>query len=166
LPQTSSPFALVIDTALGPLTLLALVALSATTFALGGTRLGLQLRAAGEDAPAARSLGLDVARLRLVAVTIGGAIAGIGGAALAYDQHEFQSGMSGGRGFIALAAVIVSGWRPGRAVLACAAFALLDATQIVLQGHSRASHDLVTALPYVATLATLALIGRRRRRAA
>jgi ABC-type uncharacterized transport system permease subunit len=74
--------------------------------------------------------------------------------------------MSGGRGFIALAAVIVSRWRPGRAVLACSAFALLDALQIVLQGQSRASHDLVTALPYVATLVSLALIGQRRRVAA
>lgn len=160
---SASPLALVVDTVLSPLTVLALLALAGTAFALPRTRLGIQLRAAGEDAAAAESLGLDVARLRLVAVTLGGAIAGIGGAALAFDQHQFQSGMSGGRGFIALAAVIVSGWRPGRAVLACAAFALLDATQIVLQGHSRASHDLVTALPYVATLVSLAVIGHRRR---
>jgi len=96
-------------------------------------------------------------------VTIGGAIAGIGGAALAFDQHQFQSGMSGGRGFIALAAVIVSGRRPGRAVLACTAFALLDASQIIFQGKSRASHDLVTALPYIATLLSLTVLGRRQR---
>ena len=161
---TASPVALVFDTVLAPLTLLALFALVATMFTMTSTRLGIQLRAAGEDAPAARSLGLDVPRLRLLAVSFGGGIAGIGGAALAFDQHQFQSGMSGGRGFIALAAVIISGWRSGRAVLACAAFALLDATQIVLQGQSRASHDLVTALPYVATLVSLAVIGRRRRR--
>ena len=159
---STSPFALVVDTLLSPLTLLAVVALAVTAFALSRTRFGLQLRAAGEDATAATSLGLDVPRLRLLAVTTGGAIAGVGGAALALDQHQFQSGMSGGRGFIALAAVIVSGWRPGRAVLACMAFALLDATQIVLQGQSHASHDLVTALPYVATLVSLAVIGRRK----
>jgi simple sugar transport system permease protein len=160
---STSAIALVAETLSDPLTLLAVVALASTALALARTRLGIQLRAAGEDAAAAASLGLHVARLRLTAVTIGGAIAGIGGAALAFDQHEFQSGLSGGRGFIALAAVIVSGWRPGRAVLACAAFALLDATQIVFQGHSRASHDLVTTLPYVATLLTLAALGRRRR---
>jgi simple sugar transport system permease protein len=164
LAGTTSPVALVLDTVLAPLTLLALFALVVTMFTMTSTRLGIQLRAAGEDAPAARSLGLDVPRLRLLAVSIGGGIAGIGGAALAFDQHQFQSGMSGGRGFIALAAVIISGWRSGRAVLACAAFALLDATQIVLQGQSRASHDLVTALPYVATLVSLAVIGRRGRR--
>ena len=159
----TSAGSLVFETLSNPLTLLGLVALGFTAFVLTRTRLGVQLRAAGEDASAAASLGLNVSRLRLVAVTVGGTIAGIGGAALAFDQHQFQSGMSGGRGFIALAAVIVSGWRPGRAVLACAAFALLDATQIVFQGHSRASHDLVTTLPYVATLLTLAALGRRHR---
>jgi simple sugar transport system permease protein len=159
---SSAPLAVVLETALNPLTLLAVVALVATGFALRRTRLGIQLRAAGEDPVAAASLGLDVGALRAAAVTLGGCIAGLGGAGLAYDQHQFQSGMSGGRGFIALAAVILSGWRPGRAVLACAAFALLDASQIVFQGASRASHDIITALPYVATLASLALIGRRR----
>jgi len=159
-----SAFTQVVSTLGNPLTLLAVAALAWTSFTLSRTRLGIRLRAAGEDAAAAASLGLGVARLRVVAVTIGGAIAGIGGAALAFDQHQFQSGMSGGRGFIALAAVILSGWRPGRAVLACAAFALLDASQIVLQGQSRASHDLVTALPYVATLVSLAVLGRRARR--
>ncbi len=162
---TASVGSLVVDTATNPLTLLAVVALALTSFALDRTRLGIRVRAAGEDGAAAASLGLPVARLRLVAVTLGGAIAGVGGAALAFDQHQFQSGMSGGRGFIALAAVIVSGWRPGRAVLACAAFALLDATQIVFQGHGRVSRDLVTALPYVATLVSLALLGRRGKRA-
>lgn len=154
--------AVVVDTVINPLTLLTILSVGVTAFVLRRTRLGIQVRAAGEDATSAASLGLDVPRLRLVAVTVGGAIAGVGGAALAFDQHQFQSGMSGGRGFIALAAVIVSGWRPGRAGLACAAFALLDAAQIVFQGQSRASHDVITALPYVATLVTLAAIGRRR----
>jgi simple sugar transport system permease protein len=161
--QSASGAMLVVETLTNPLTLTTAAALVATSFALRRTRLGIQLRAAGEDATAAASLGLDVARLRLVAVSIGGCIAGIGGAALAFDQHQFQSGMSGGRGFIALAAVIVSRWRPGRAVVACAAFALLDALQVVFQGEARVAHDLVTALPYVATLVSLAVLGRRPR---
>jgi ABC-type uncharacterized transport system permease subunit len=150
-------------TLLDPLTGLTLLACAATAYSLSKTRLGLHLRATGEDAAAALSLGINVPRVKLVAVSIGGAIAGIGGAALAFDQHQFQSGMSGGRGFIAIAAVIISGWRPFRAAAACAAFALLDALQIVLQGQSRASHDLLTALPYVATLVSLAAIGHRAR---
>jgi len=158
--------ALVKDTVTNPLTLVAVVALVLTTLALARTRFGIRVRAVGEDPVAAASLGLPVGRVRLLAVSLGGCIAGVGGAELAYDQHQFQSGMSGGRGFIALAAVILSGWRPGRAVLACAAFALLDASQIVFQGSSRASHDMVTALPYVATLVSLAVLGRGRARSA
>jgi ABC-type uncharacterized transport system permease subunit len=160
---SSSSVSLIVDTVSSPLLILTFVLLGLTSFALERTRFGIQLRGAGEDPVAALSLGLDVPRIRMMAVALGGAVAGVGGAALAFDQHQFQSGMSGGRGFIALAAVIVSGWRPGRAVLACAAFALLDAAQIVFQGESHVSHDLVTALPYVATLVSLAVIGRRRR---
>lgn len=157
--------AAVAETLLNPLTLLTCLAVVATAFLLTRTRWGIRLRAVGEDGASAASLGLDVSFIRCTAVAAGGAIAGVGGAALAFDQHQFQSGMSGGRGFIALAAVIVSGWRPGRAVLACSAFALLDAIQIVFQGHSRASHDLVTALPFVATIFTLAALGRARKAA-
>jgi ABC-type uncharacterized transport system permease subunit len=57
--------------------------------------------------------------------------------------------------------VIISGWRPGRAVLACAVSAALDATQILLQGETRVPHDLLQAIPYVATLLALVLMGRR-----
>jgi simple sugar transport system permease protein len=69
--------------------------------------------------------------------------------------------MSGGRGFIALAAVIVSGWRPARAALACFAFAALDALQIVVQGEVAVSPYLVQMLPYVATLFALTVIALR-----
>ena len=86
-----------------------------------------------------------------------------GGVALAYDQHQFQSGMSGGRGFIALAAVILSGWRPGRAAAACLGFAALDAGQILVQDQARAASGYVAQmLPYVATLVALWAIARRR----
>jgi simple sugar transport system permease protein len=70
--------------------------------------------------------------------------------------------MSGGRGFIALAAVILSGWRPVRAVLACLAFAALEALQIVLQDDARLPHEIVEMLPYGATLLALFAIGLRR----
>jgi simple sugar transport system permease protein len=158
----ASGVASVVDTLVNPITLLTLLAIGVSHFAFQATRLGVRVRAAGEDASAAASLGLDVGRLRAIAVGLGGCVAGLGGAALAYDQHQFQSGMSGGRGFIALAAVIVSGRRPWGAAAACMVFALLDATQIVFQGSPGSSHDLISALPYVATLVTLAVIGRPR----
>jgi ABC-type uncharacterized transport system permease subunit len=153
-------------TLLDPLTLLAAVATGLTVVSMYSTRFGLRVRAAGENPEAAQSLGVPVGRVRVLAVTLGGAICGLGGAALALDQHQFQSGMSGGRGFIALAAVIVSGWRPGRAALACVLFAALDALQIVAQDQAVVARDLVQMLPYLATLATLAVLAVRRGNAA
>jgi simple sugar transport system permease protein len=159
---TSSGTALLLRTALDPLTILALACTAASLVWLHRTRFGLRVRASGEDPQAAASVGVPVERVRVLAVVVGGAICGLGGAALAFDQHQFQSGMSSGRGFIALAAVILSGWRPVRAVLACVAFAALEALQIVLQDQARVPHEIVVMFPYVATLVALLLIGARR----
>ena len=149
-------------TLLDPFTIATIALTGGTVWYMYFTRFGLRLRASGENPGAAQSVGIAVARVRILAVTIGGAICGLGGAALAYDQHQFQSGMSGGRGFIALAAVIVSGWRPARAVLACVLFAALDALQIVAQDQKYVPRDLVQMLPYVATLLALVVIASRR----
>jgi simple sugar transport system permease protein len=155
--------ALLARTLLDPLTLATVALAAATAWSLQKTRFGLRVRACGEDPRAAASVGVDVPRVRLVAVALGSAVCGLGGVALAFDQHQFQSGMSGGRGFIALAAVILSGWRPGRAVAACLAFAALDAMQILAQDQVRAASGyLVQVLPYVATLVALWAIARRR----
>jgi ABC-type uncharacterized transport system permease subunit len=145
-----------------PLTVVTALLVAASAWALYRTRFGLRVRACGEDPAAAASVGVDVVRSRVLAITVGAAIAGVGGVALAFDQHQFQSGMSGGRGFIALAAVILSGWRPARAVLACLAFAALDALQILLQDKVHVSPYAVQAIPYVATLLALFVIARRR----
>ena len=158
----ASDAALLARTLLDPTTLLAALLVAWSGWTLAQTRLGLRVRACGESPSAAASAGVDVRRVRVVAVTIGGAITGLGGVALAYDQHRFQSGMSGGRGFIALAAVILSGWRPGRAAAACVAFAALDAAQILVQQQTGAAASVAPMLPYVATLVALWLIARRR----
>jgi general nucleoside transport system permease protein len=153
--------ALLVRTLCDPLTILTALLAAATAWALTRTRFGLRVRACGEDPSAAASVGVDVARTRTLSVVLGGAICGLGGVALAFDQHQFQSGMSGGRGFIALAAVILSGWRPWRAVAACVAFAALDAMQIVLQELAQTWKDAVQMLPYVATLVALFVVARR-----
>ena len=153
--------ALLVRTLVDPLTVVTVVLALATGWTMYRTRFGLRVRACGEDPVAAAAVGVAVAPTRIAAVTLGGVVCGLGGVALAYDQHQFQSGMSGGRGFIALAAVILSGWRPGRAVLACAAFAALDALQIVLQDQVHAPQYAVQMLPYVATLVALVVIARR-----
>ena len=141
-----------------PLFLAAVAAVVAVRAVLFRTRFGLFLRASGEEPNAARTVGVPVVRTRLIAVTLGGTLCALGGVALAYDQHQFQSGMSGGRGFIALAAVILSRWRPTFAVLACLAFAALDALTAILQNATHIPPDLLSAIPYVATLASLALV--------
>jgi simple sugar transport system permease protein len=156
--------ALFVRTLLDPLTPAAIAVVGATAWALARTRFGLRVRACGEDPAAASSAGIDVRRVRVLAVTLGGAIAGLGGVALAYDQHRFESGMSGGRGFIALAAVILSGWRPVRLGAACVGFAALDALQIAAQAETRIAGYVAQALPYLATLVVMGAMGARRRR--
>jgi len=157
-----SGVALLARTALDPLTLATAALVAGTAWTMLRTRFGLRVRACGEEPAAAAAVGVDVPRVRLAAVSLGGAICGLGGVALAYDQHQFQSGMSGGRGFIALAAVVLSGWRPGRAAAACVAFAALDAVQIVVQDQARAAGYAAQMLPYLAALVALWVIARRR----
>lgn len=147
---------------LDPFLLATLVLFAAIAWMLQKTRFGLHLRAAGEDPSAAQAVGVRVAFTRTFAVCLGGAVCGLGGTALAYDLHQFQAGMTGGRGFIALAAVIVSGWRPWPAAVACLAFAALDALQIILQNQTRIPSQLLAILPFVATLVALALVHRRK----
>lgn len=146
---------------LDPFVIAALLAALCAGFLLGRTRFGLHVRAAGEDPAAAAAVGISVARVRVASVTLGGAVCGLGGAALAYDLHQFQAGMTGGRGFIALAAVILSGWSARGAAVLCLAFAALDALQGALQNQTHAPSQLFAVLPYVATLISLALVRRR-----
>jgi simple sugar transport system permease protein len=145
-----------------PFLLATLAAAAGAAWMLHRTRFGLRLRACGEDPSAAHALGVHVTGVRTAAVALGGAVAGLGGTALAYDLHQFQAGMSGGRGFIALAAVIVSGWRPWLAAAVCLAFAALDALQIVLQNQTRFPSQILAMLPFVATLVALVLVSKRR----
>lgn len=162
-PTGAEGWKLLLRVLLDPVTILAVIAIAISPWLLQRTKLGLQLRACGENPTAAKAAGLNVSRIRLQALCISGAICALGGIHLAYDQHRFESGMSGGRGFIALAAVVLSSWRPGRAAVACIAFGFLEALQIVLQDVSRSSKaaSLIQLLPFVATLVVLALgIGR------
>lgn len=132
------------------------------------TRFGLRLRAVGEHPDAAETLGLSVLGIRWTAVLAAGAVAGLGGAWLALDNHAFVANMSGGRGYIALAAVIMGSWRPGFVALACLVFAAAEALQVVLQvADVGVARELVQSLPYILTMVAMAgLIGRSRAPAA
>ncbi len=162
-PHGASGAALLVRVLVDPVMLLALASAALTPWAFKRTRFGLHARAAGDNPSAAAAAGVDVARTRTLALAVSGAICGLGGVHLAFDQHRFESGMSNGRGFIALAAVVVSGWRAGPALLACLAFGALEALEIVLQDQTRrsAGADLVALLPYVATLVVLVFAAGR-----
>lgn len=124
------------------------------------TVFGLRLRATGERPEASATLGLSVTGIRFAGVLLCGLLAGLAGAYLASEQHSFTDGMTGGRGYIALAAMIVGKWNPVGAAAACLMFGAAEALQIRLQGSGFPS-ELLQALPYVVTMLVLAgFIGR------
>ncbi len=129
------------------------------------TRWGLRVRACGENPRAAAAAGLDPLALRTLAVTLSGALAGLGGAFLSIGElNLYSDGMTAGRGFIALAAVIFGRWNPLGATAASLVFGLFEALQYVLQGKiSWLPADAMQALPYVAALVALAGITGRVR---
>jgi simple sugar transport system permease protein len=141
------------------------------TWALFRTRWGLRLRALGEHPRAADTVGISVRKGRWVAVLIGGAMAGLGGANLALEQvGSFTEGMTNGRGFIALAAMIFGRWIPGGGYLASLLFGFADALQIKLQIFSdiiRIPPQFFLMLPYLLTVIVLAgVVGKARAPAA
>jgi simple sugar transport system permease protein len=140
-----------------PLVYLAVVAALAAWFLMARTRFGLYVRAVGEDPEAAYAQGVPVRRTRVMAVLLGGFLAGIGGAhlSLAYTQLWAER-MTSGQGIIAVGLVIVSGWSPLGALLAAYMFGALTVLHPNLQASGiTASPYLVKMLPYVLTIAAL-----------
>jgi general nucleoside transport system permease protein len=130
---------------------------------------GLRIRASGENPSAVVSAGLDPRALRTYAVVISGALAGLGGAFLSIGElNLYSDGMTAGRGFIALAAVIFGRWNPLGAAAACVVFGFFEALQYVLQGQvAWLPANALQALPYIAALIALAgVTGRVRAPAA
>jgi general nucleoside transport system permease protein len=143
-----------------PLVLLTLLLVLLGQAMLFRSVFGLRLRAIGERPQAAATLGLPVARYRYAGVLISGAFAGLAGAWLASEQHSFTDGMTNGRGYIAIAAMIVGKWSPLGAAAACLLFGAAEALQITLQG-SAFPRELLQMLPYLVTMMALAgFIGR------
>lgn len=133
---------------------------------LARTPWGLRVRACGEDPGAAESSGIDALRTRFTAVVIGGAIAALGGVFLSLAELDLYSdGMTAGRGFIALAAVIFGRWTPLGAFGAALFFGFFAALQFSLQ-RAGVPSELMQALPYLAALVALAGLGGSRAPAA
>jgi len=148
-----------------PFVMAALLVALAVGLALARTRPGLRLRAVGESARAADAQGVSVDRVRATALVVGGLLAGIAGGALTLAQTDtFSEGMTAGRGFIALTCVIVGRWHAGGVLLAALFFGAATALQFRLQARGAGiPYPVFLMLPYVVTLAALALAWGRGR---
>ena len=139
------------------------------TYYLFHTRMGLRARAVGEHPRAADTLGINVYRTRYINVTVAGMVAGFGGAWFTLGSvGRFDEGMTGGRGFIGLAAMIFGRWHPVGALLAALIFGFADSLQqkLALLGTPIPSEFLAMA-PYIATIIVVAgVVGRARAPAA
>jgi ABC-type uncharacterized transport system permease subunit len=135
-----------------------------TWYVLYRTPFGLRLRAVGENPEAADTAGVNVSKVRYLAVMLSGALAAIGGAYLSIGQSSlFARNMTAGRGFIALAALIFGKWRPVQTMLACLLFGFAEALSIQMQGVSQIPVPFIQIIPYVLTIVVLAgFIGQSR----
>ena len=122
---------------------------------------GLRLRAAGESTEALNTLGLSRARWQYVGVAVSGVFAALGGCFLASEAHYFTKGMTAGRGYVALAAMIFGNWSPYKTAAACLLFGFASA--IELANWWQAPSQLLQCLPYLLTMIVLAgVIGKSK----
>jgi ABC-type uncharacterized transport system permease subunit len=139
---------------------LSLVLLGVVAYFLNATRLGLTLRAVGENHVSAHALGLPVRRLRFAAILFGGLMAGLAGAYLSLIYTRFWSpGMSAGRGWIALALVVFAAGAVWRLALGAYLFGAITVAQLHAQAGAIAlPSQLLSALPYLMTIVVLLLL--------
>jgi len=119
-----------LTTGLSLMTITAVLAIVISGLVLWRTAFGLRVRSCGEAPYAAESLGVNVYKYKYIAVIFSGAMAGLGGAALALAASQFRDGQTGGRGFIGLAALIFGNWRPGALSAGAGLFGYTDAIQL------------------------------------
>src|SRR5262249_2644782 len=151
-----------------PLTYVAVLGCLVLALFLHRTQSGLTLRATGENPEAVFASGMEPLRVRLLAVIACGAVAGLGGAVLSLQQvGTFTDGMTGGRGYLALASLIVGRWNPWGSAAACLVFGAADAFALRLQTFGvPASSYVLQMVPYLIALFVLASLGKAARLAA
>ena len=145
-----------------PMVYLTILFMGGLTWFLYRSRAGLVLRAVGESPESAHALGYPVRRIRLIAVMAGGALCGVAGAYISVVYTPlWVEGMVAGKGWIALALTTFATWRPSRVLLGAYLFGGVTMLQFHLQGEGVAiSSQLLTMLPYLATIVVLVLISR------
>ena len=161
-PQIAKGFLLPEFLSVNIASLLAFLLIPICWYVLYKTPFGLRLRAVGENPSAADAAGVSVLKLRYTAVILSGVLAAAGGAYLSIGQSSlFTRGMTAGRGFIALAALILAKWRPVQVLIACLFFGFTEALTIPLANYRLASGEtipvqFVQIIPYVLTIIVLA----------
>jgi len=131
------------------------------------TRWGLALTAAGEDPWAADANGVNVYRVRILAVVLGGALAALSGAYLSISYlGDFRYGFTAGRGFMAIAMVYAGNWDPVRAFIASAVLSYIDALQLGIASSTlelARRYYFFNMVPYIAVILLVVILGRRAR---
>ncbi len=148
-----------------PIFYISIVLTIAVSWFLFRTRSGLTLRSVGDNHGSAHALGINVIGIRYLAVMFGGACAGLAGAflSLVYTTQWIEN-MSAGRGWIALALVVFASWRPLRVLAGAYLFGAVSIGQLHAQALGIGiPSQLLSALPYLATVVVLVLISRNRR---
>ena len=150
-----------------PLVYLSVIVVAGVYWFLSKTRAGLILRAVGENHDAAHAIGYGVIKVRFAALMFGGACAGVGGAYLSIVQTPlWVEDMTAGRGWIALAIVVFSAWRPGRALMGAYLFGGVTVIQLHVQGLGvDIDAQYLSMLPYLVTVLVLVVISHDKTRA-
>ncbi len=146
-------------------TYLALISVAVIAYVLARTPLGLAIRMTGENPHTVESQGLDPTLIRIGCVMAGSALMALGGAFLTTAAfNSFFPEMVQGRGWICIALVVFSSWRPGKALLGALLFAFLDAYQLRLQAVvAGVPYQLFLMAPYLLSIVALILVARRAR---
>ena len=151
-----------------PLVYLSLGMVFAVQWFLRASRAGLVLRAVGESHEAAHALGYKVVRIRFLAVLLGGAMAGLGGAYVSLVRvPQWVDGITAGAGWIALAIVVFASWRPNRVLLGAWLFGGISVLQLNLQvAGSVIPVEYLSMAPYLVTILVLVIMSSGRGKAA
>jgi simple sugar transport system permease protein len=150
----------------GFMTYLAVAIAIVTAFILTKTRIGLQLRAVGENPETADAAGIDVTKYKYFAICIGCMIAGLGGLfyVMDYANGVWSNDAFGDRGWLAIALVIFTLWKPNVAIFGSILFGGLYILNLFIPGAGMATKELYKMLPYVVTIIVLIITSMRRKR--
>jgi len=146
-----------------PLVYISILLIPVVSFFLYKTNLGMKIQAVGENPRAAETMGVDVYKIRYLAVLIGAAFAGVGGAYFTISLlSTFMLNITFGRGFIALAMIYFGKWKPYRIFLPLIIFSFVDSLQLGVQAIGvPIKYFFLNMIPYITIIALIPILGRR-----